>query len=405
MTSQVSVMNLRGIAVASDTVLSTSSDAGTKTMGNTGKIYEIAPGHNVLVLHSGNVDLNGIPASLFITEWGRSLSGPLPTLQDYVESFVKWAGREGSLHNLESENIVMSSLLSEHFSWISDLATSQISFLEPKGEKESEAKFQKRIRDAVDSQIDHGLEFLENLPKLPGMSEAIASKALETSSYDLDNWIKSFFGGNMPSDEGNAKLRRSALLALSRYQEMENDLLLAFVGYGSEEPFGSNIRVNSRGIYAGKLQANIEDKFGVSSSGSKSAISHFAQGGAIQAFLRGINWRVYDKLVQSVREAVFNLTDPEGAKVDGIMISKHVTDEIDKYSREEFVDPLMNTVEAMSLKGLGDFAGALVGLQATSTFGEKGPATVGGLVEVVTIDRANGIQWLKKLDTESFWPN
>jgi hypothetical protein len=41
MTSQVAVMNLRGIAVASDTVLSKGSDAGTKTMGNMGKIYEI----------------------------------------------------------------------------------------------------------------------------------------------------------------------------------------------------------------------------------------------------------------------------------------------------------------------------------------------------------------------------
>lgn len=38
-----------------------------------------------------------------------------------------------------------------------------------------------------------------------------------------------------------------------------------------------------------------------------------------------------------------------------------------------------------------------VSLQATSTYGNTGAATVGGLIEVVTIDRVNGVLWRRGL--------
>jgi hypothetical protein len=51
----------------------------------------------------------------------------------------------------------------------------------------------------------------------------------------------------------------------------------------------------------------------------------------------------------------------------------------------------------MSLDGLAELADSLVDLQATSTFAQDGPATVGGLIEVATIDRIHGVKWVRKL--------
>ena len=118
MTSQVAVMNLRGVAVASFTVLSRGSAAGTKTMGNTGKIYEIGPGHKVLVLHSANAEINGVPLSLHIGGWSRTLTIPRPTLQSYVDSYVEWAGREKGIHAPLSEKTVINFSLNEHFHYM-----------------------------------------------------------------------------------------------------------------------------------------------------------------------------------------------------------------------------------------------------------------------------------------------
>jgi hypothetical protein len=36
-------------------------------------------------------------------------------------------------------------------------------------------------------------------------------------------------------------------------------------------------------------------------------------------------------------------------------------------------------------------------MEATSSFGADGPATVGGMIEVATIDRQNGVTWVRKL--------
>jgi hypothetical protein len=62
------------------------------------------------------------------------------------------------------------------------------------------------------------------------------------------------------------------------------------------------------------------------------------------------------------------------------------------------------TVGAMGLQGLADFAESLVGLQATSTLSKPGIATVGGLIEVVTIDNVNGVVWHKTLADKAIRP-
>lgn len=58
---------------------------------------------------------------------------------------------------------------------------------------------------------------------------------------------------------------------------------------------------------------------------------------------------------------------------------------------------MLKTIEAMSTSSLADLAESLVGLQATSTYSKAGAATVGGLIEVVTIDRIKGVQWKRRL--------
>jgi hypothetical protein len=66
-------------------------------------------------------------------------------------------------------------------------------------------------------------------------------------------------------------------------------------------------------------------------------------------------------------------------------------------SLSTYAYPLMDTVAAMSLIGLADLSESLIGIQAAATYSKSGAATVGGFVEVVTIDRQYGIRWRKRL--------
>ena len=115
MTSQVAVANHSGVAVASDTVTTSYVEGGTKTIGNSHKIWEIGTGHRVLVLHSGAVTQNGVTLKLLLNEWSTTLSKPLDTLEDYVDSYITWMNRERNIHTQESELNRVQYLLNDHY--------------------------------------------------------------------------------------------------------------------------------------------------------------------------------------------------------------------------------------------------------------------------------------------------
>lgn len=399
MTSQVAVMNLRGVAVASDTVLSRGSDAGTKTMGNTGKIYEIGPRHKVLVLHSANAELNGIPLSLHIGEWARTLTSTRPTLQSYVDSYIEWAGREKGIHAPMSEKNVINFSLNEHFHYMKRRVTFAIGEIQIDTETAEELLLWHQ-NEAAEREIASGLEYLASLDQYAGISDTHAAKLISTHDFDLDEKIDYIFSGLPVSDESRRILKESAPLTISRSQANDDlDAVLAFVGYGEEEAFGASIKLTLRGIYGGSLQAAAEAKFGVSSEGSNSAIVHFAQGDAIYAFIRGYNFRVLDRVKSLIEEKVEERWGDTTDEAIGHAVATEIFEDINSFAFENFVQPLLGTVEAMSMQSLGEFAESLVGLQATSTYSQDGPATVGGLIEVATIDRINGVVWKQKLET------
>jgi hypothetical protein len=58
---------------------------------------------------------------------------------------------------------------------------------------------------------------------------------------------------------------------------------------------------------------------------------------------------------------------------------------------------MLNSIEGLDLGHLANLAESLVGMEATSAFGGDGPATVGGYIEVATIDRQHGVVWIKAL--------
>ena len=68
MTSQIAVFNPLGVAVASDTVTTLTTEGGVKTTNNAEKMWPLVGGHLVVVAVSGSVNSNGIHSRLLIAE-------------------------------------------------------------------------------------------------------------------------------------------------------------------------------------------------------------------------------------------------------------------------------------------------------------------------------------------------
>ncbi len=398
MTSQVAIMNLRGIAVASDTVLSRTSAAGTKTMGNTGKIYELGPEHKILILHSACSDLNDVPVSVYIGDWSQTLVAPLPRLHDYVDSFMKWASRDTHIQGQYSSQGVMSAALDEHFRWMQRRCNSIISN-NHQIEGESPAKFAKRLEKLIESELQDGYEFLGDFELFRGMTDESALEILKANTYDLEKWIDAFFSEIPLTEQAREILRLSAPRSIARAQELsDTDVVLAFVGFGAEEPFAGSIKVTTRGIYGGKMRAIVADRFGVAVD-DKTGIVHYAQGDAISAFLRGADWKILNRMKSFIEGKLNDIAAQHSIELDVAGTMTELSSDIEDFAHEKFVSPLLGTVEAMGMRSLSDFAESLVALQATSSYAKDGPATVGGFIEVATIDRVKGVSWIKALGT------
>jgi hypothetical protein len=115
------------------------------------------------------------------------------------------------------------------------------------------------------------------------------------------------------------------------------------------------------------------------------------------AFISGYTTDIMEEVKNLIWKKVEENWGDTTEEAIGWNLAQEIETEIEKFSQSKFVDPMLKTIEAMGMNSLADLADSLVGLQATSTYSKAGAATVGGLIEVMTIDRINGVQWKRRL--------
>jgi len=397
MTSQVAVSNCYGVSVASDTVSSRDTRGGTKTVGHTNKIYELGPDHKVLVLHSGCTVTNEVPTKLYVVEWAKTLTGSLPTLQEYIGHFLAWMQENNPLHSPESKQEFVIGLAQMHLRTAYNMTSGRLTDFER--ENPNTPIDETVRRDMLRNVLTDAISQLQAQPMLEGLTLEDADKSLGTITDDygkaIEYWIAEF-GVDASFD---ALIRQSTLEAMVRRDGLsDNDSYLSFVGFGSDEIFPSNQQVVFRGFSESNLYFYRNDAQSIRPGNQASGISFFAQRDAIQSFLNGYHsstlWEMESAFRAHTMEIVKDAVNEEQLN----QIVEKSMSQVRDYAFNRFVDPLLHEIEGMTNVRLCDFAEALVGLQATAAKSQDGPATVGGFIEVAMIDRQHGVTWVKTLN-------
>jgi hypothetical protein len=394
MTSQVAVYNMNGIAIASDTVVTSNSKAGAKTTANSEKIYEVGEGHKILVMHYGGTKLNDVNHQFHFAEWALTLNAPLKTIGDYVDAYVKWSSVGRKFHSSDSERDLMISIINEHFDYVKGQIDEAYNSDEFQSDLTAE-NHEKLVLELNKKESQFGMEYLKSRPMYPGLSEVTASEAIKASKIDLGKFVDEAFEGYVLNSSIKTILKNSAIATVARRQPMDWDSYLAFVGYGADDPFPSVQVLVCRGYYAGQLVCVKEDQVSIEPGGRNSEIYRFAQSEAILAFLQGYNADILRGIKFSIGKEMA-LAFPNQEKLVGD-VSDKVVEYIEGHSWRTYIKPILRQVEGMSLYALAELARTLVSIQATFSESQDGPVTVGGLIEVVTVDRVNGVMWKQRL--------
>lgn len=384
MTTQIALLNMSGIAIASDTLASLRAGAAFKhSLGNS-KIWVPSDDHKFVVYHSGSARFNSMPHQIHVEEWFRSLTKPLATLGDYVESYKRFCVSKNSPHSQQSEiDLIhaiwneLSTILRENI----DREAAGLDLTTPEGKK--------AWNEIILSEITEAGDYYAKIENFKGFTIAFIDETLAKHKIDLRAKLKELF------PEGtSAKFMNKALATFKKFLvskvSTEQDTTLTFAGYGAKDLFPSTRKVDFRGVINGKLWSEPNQEIILDPSKRLGGIVYGAQTDAVWGLIQGYRFPVQNLLTRILREELPEAEDTEER------ITK-IIDELGNRTGDDYVSPAMKRIVNHSLPELAESALTMVNLQVLSAKLSKNQETVGGDIEVVTIDKINGIRWQNRI--------
>ena len=396
MTSQIAISNQAGVVIASDTVTTLSID-GTiqKTINDQQKIWPLSPNNTIAILTSGCTTINGIGISTLVTEWKKSNEKIYETVQECAEDFNSWLSASNQAFTEDSEKKVILELVSIH---INKLQQSIVEAL-----KEGELYFPDsdcadQVKRIIDDSIAKSVDELEKLPSYPVIKSALSKKLVDKLVEEIDDIIDEVMWDCIPDVESRNTIQESLPRLLCTIQEMNGlDSTFGFVGFGSKEMFTAISRISVRGYYCSSLQSvcSKDEEYDQSNPGE---VALFAQTDAIRAFADGY----HEDVLTQVSLAIIERISEHIRDVDKVLeITLEIEELVKNFSYENFAGPLLATIGYLNLNDLAKLADSLIGMQSIKSAASPRPATVGGLIEILLIDREHGFRWFRKLPSRT----
>lgn len=397
MTSQLILMNGFGVALASDSAMTFGEN---RTYETAEKVMPLPAPHPIAVLHSGAVNVHGMPYSVLVNEWATSLgSTRLRTVALYRQNFLSW--------------------LSDNHDWVSPKRSTD-DFI---GQLEA---LYRDVWDEIKKAVE-GLDSSENstqrclqiwqekaamLSKWPLLAHDEGdwtSSTYQALKGRIDERREYWFDDIPMSDAINEQIDLVTRLYLERGHHLQRSEL-AFVGYGEKQLLPSYALVEISGFVNDSLLYKMtrEQTAPDLESGNFFAICPIGQSDAIDRFLLGVDYSTVDVATGAAMDVLIKyehglddddevdrskpLTEDEVAIGDKIYSA--IESAFRTWSFKNFKQPLFGAIAALPPASLATAARSLIEIQSLSQTitGEMG--TVGGPIDVAVISRESSFQWV-----------
>ena len=398
-------MNGFGVAVASDSVVTFGGTS--RTYDTAEKVIPLPSPHRLAVLHSGAVRLHGLPYSVLVAEWASSLGeASLRSVDQYRASFISWLE---SNHQWFSPEVEFGDFLYQ----LEDAFRSIRNEMLDAAKRENLEPVESRVLAVVEA----WREDISEAQPFAAASERWVEAIWTARESHIKERMEYWFDDVVRTPSIDKSLLEYSRLYLQRGQFL-NRSTLAFVGYGREEILPAFAIAEIASFLEGELMfkllgtqcgdPDVVPYWGIRPLGQSSAIDLFLRGvdrGATRVAQRAAS-TVLEELVGNIRNTVVD--DGVWSQVSDLLDSSsksivaEIADAVDGYSDREFLDPLSLAMGGLPVAELAAVAKSLVELQALrqTTTAELG--TVGGPIDVATISREKGFEWVrhKSMDTK-----
>ncbi len=417
MTAEAVVMNKSCVALAADSTVSISAGRqGFKTFDSVNKVFELQRGAGVGVMVYGNAELNRVPWETLIKRYRSAHLGvEFDTIEEYYRSFSAFL-EGGRLRILDDDTDVLTLLDACYFH-----ALAVHDYVKNRMGEWSTAQGSVntgRLRAVADDSLDVWEATLERAEPGPWAAEAPAELIASRYKSELATFVREMFRRfELP----RARQQRIAgLLAVATtklyFEPQESGLVIA--GFGRSEIMPALHSCSIAGRIAGVLRTS-EDRLHRITPTNPSFIETFAQDEEGRGFLSGTTptmrrridnyWtgavdRFPDRITERLSADVPELADEglrrEVARVATELVRSEVDDfttDMQEFQSSNYTAPMNTSITALPKDEVGILAESLVNLTLLKQrISVRGPASVGGPIDVALISPGDGLVWLKR---------
>ena len=405
MTSQLILLNGFGVALASDSAMTLGNK---RTYETAEKVIPLPKPHRIAVLHSGSVTIHGMPYSVLVNEWANTLgSTPLRTVSLYRQNFISW--------------------LNDNHDWVTPGRATEDFMYQL---KDMYRIIWNKIKEDIDAEDDEAtqqakcLEIFTNYANMYGGFPSLSHSEGDWTNQAYSriekevNESQTYWFDDIPmSQEINNEIHKFTRLYLERGHFL-NRAGLAFAGFGEKQLLPSYANVNIGGIMNESLLYEHDGELSAEPGESGYfGIYPIGQRDSIDLVLKGLDYRLVQIASDAVMQTMFpktdEETDPTGDKkshqaadkdIDPEFSSKIYTaieESFEEWSENKYVKGLRGAIASLPVASLATVARSLIEVQSLSQTitGEMG--TVGGPIDVATISREHGFQWIRHKSTSA----
>lgn len=400
MTSEVLIMNERGIALAADSA----STVGGYKIYKADKLFELSRSQPLSAMVYGMGSLDGVPLDLLVSEFRHFIGVKghrFSSVEECSECFLKFLETGGS-ESVDGNPIITSGYVDSH------IYHSLVRMIQRIDRKFRHGSYKRMMGAGGDASLKDVLDMLvkrsesKNDPtEVRTVSEAI-SGSLERSGYGIK--LSSLKVWTDP--ELRDRLFRIYVNGIVSKGGFGEYCGIIIAGYGSSEYMPSYREYRIYGLFPTGLCYSIKSDARIDPA-TPSYIGTFAQDDVMNSFIDGIDRKllqvITNGLSQTVNGVVTSLSDflPQDTDIDLLIkANDEAVAQFNKsllnYVKVNYRSPIERSVRFLSKDEMGVLAESLVQSTSLRRHVSDDVETVGGPIDVSFISRNEGFIWIKR---------
>lgn len=409
MTAEIAVMNREAIALAADSAVTLREEQGQKIFTSANKIFTLSKYHPVGIMVYGSASFMNVPWETIIKIYREQISKKgFDTIEEYADNFVSFLRDENELFPESEQDRYFKITIHSYFNYIAKEIRERLGEIRNKKDEVLE----KEIKEMISKITERHYYIWKNAKPIVSIPRNY-TKALR-DKYDaiIDKAKEDVFG--KITKKLSERLTVIAVNLFIKFPEgtptFGSGIVIA--GFGARNIFPSLQSLLIEGVTNSCLKYKKDRRIDISFQ-NRAAIVPFAQNEMVVAFMEGVEPN-YKKEIEGCLSEIFvqyprilvdtiaKLDDDEKgelkeklAKISSKILDKY-KQRLEKYRRENYVEPVVNVVASLPKDELAGMAESLINLTSFKRKVSMQAETVGGPIDVAVISKGDGFIWIKR---------